>query len=296
MASRLPPLNAVQAFEAVARNMSFTRAAEELYVTHGAVSRQVKKLEEFLGLPLFHRLPRALVLTEAGTFFFPVVQDALHRIADGTRYLVRESKRQVLTVSVVPSFAARWLVQRLERFNTKHPEIEVLVNASFDLVDFSTGDIDMAIRLGRGQWPGLRADLLLTVDFFPVCSPKFMAGPLALKQPGDLCNYTLLHTVNRDDWKSWLLLAGVSRLDAVKEQVFNDYNVTLQAAMDGFGVALARSKLVDSDLKAGRLVKPFNISLPGEVAYYAVSPWSTAELPKIKAFRDWLTEEAQTDV
>ncbi len=292
MALELPPLNAVQAFEAAARHLSFTRAAEELFVTHGAVSRQVKKLEEHLGVLLFKRLPRSLALTEQGAVYFPIVQEALRRLSDGTRLMLKPALQNTLTVSVIPSFAARWLVPRLERFYQRYPDWDVLLNASFQLADFERENIDMAIRYGGGKWPGLHSVLLMTLDFVPVCAPAIMEGPHPLLKPDDLRHHTLLHNLSRDDWKSWFWLAGVEDIDPGRGPTFNDHNITLQAAIDGLGVALAREQLIDADLKAGRLVIPFELRMPIKASYYIVCPQATVNQPKIKAFREWLLEEA----
>ncbi|MFQ5955784.1 MAG: transcriptional regulator GcvA [Kiloniellales bacterium] len=295
MARRLPPLNALRAFEAAARHLSFTRAAQELNVTQAAVSHQVKALEARLGIALFRRLNRALMLTEAGQAYLPAVRDAFDAIAEATRHLEAHRTGGVLTVTTLISFAAKWLVPRLGRFRAGHPDLDVRLTTSDQLVDFSRDDVDLGIRYGRGQYPGLHAVRFLTEDIFPVCSPALLAGDSPLASPADLRHHTLLHDDMREDWRMWLLAAGVDGLDPTRGPAFSHSNLVIQAAVEGQGVTLGRGALVAEDLAAGRLVKPFAISLPAEFAYYIVAPEATAGQPKIVAFRDWLLEEARRD-
>ena len=292
MARRLPPLNALRSFEAAARHLSFTRAAEELNVTQAAISHQVKGLEERLGVVLFRRLNRSLLLTDAGQSYLPEVRDAFDRIAEATWRITAHDSVGVLTVSVLPSFAAKWLVQRLGRFREAHPDIDVHVAPSDDLVDFARENVDLAIRYGQGEWPGLRADRLMTEEVFAVCSPNLLQGPHPLRAPADLRHHTLLHDDLRIDWRMWLMAAGVDGVDSRRGPGFTDSSMVIQAAVEGQGVALGRSALAAADLAAGRLVKPFDISLPAAVAYYVVCPEATAGRPKIVAFREWVIAEA----
>ena len=300
MGRRLPPLNALRAFEAAARHLSFTRAAEELNVTQAAISHQVKALEERLGVRLFRRLNRALLLSEAGQGYLPPVRDALDAIAEATERLVARDGSGALTVSINPSVAAMWLVPRLMRFRAAHPEIDVRISADDRLADFARDDVDLAIRYGRGVYPGLHVVRLMTEDVFPVCSPALLGGPNPLRRPEDLRHLTLLHDDPIDvasgeamaDWRMWLLAARVEGVDPVRGPAFSHSNLLLQAAIDGQGVALGRTLLVAAEIAAGRLVKPFELSLPASFAYYIVCPEATAERPKIVAFRAWLIEEA----
>ncbi len=292
MARRLPPLNALRAFEAAARHLSFTRAADELNVTQAAISHQVKGLEERLGIALFRRLNRALLLTDAGQAYLPAIHDAFDRIAEATARLTAHDRAGVLTVSVLPSFAAKWLVPRLGRFRDAHPDIDVHIAPSDRLTDFAREDVDLAIRYGKGEWPGLRADRMLTEEIFPVCSPRLLEGPHRLRTPADLRRHTLLHDDMRIDWRLWLLAAGVDGVDASRGPSFTDSSMVIQAAVGGQGVALGRSALAAADLAAERLVKPFDISLPAAMAYYVVCPVATAGHPKIAAFREWVIAEA----
>lgn len=293
MVERLPPLNALRTFEAAARHLSFTKAAEELFVTQAAVSHQIKALEEHLGVKLFRRRNRTLVLTEEGQALLPSVRDGFALLALGVRRLRERAGRGTLTISVMPSFGAHWLVGRLGRFQAAHPEIDVRVTTTPRLVDFAREDVDVAIRYGRGDWPGLRCERLLTEEIFPVCSPRLMEGPHPLRRPEDLAHHTLLHVLHYpDDWRLWLRAAGVSTVDPERGPRFEIFSLALQAAIQGVGVAVARGALAAEDLRAGRLVAPFDLELPSECAYHFVVPEATADQPKIRAFRDWLFEEA----
>ncbi len=295
MARRLPPLNALRAFEAAARHLSFTRAAEELHVTQAAISHQVKALEEHLGRKLFRRLNRALLLSDDGQAYLPSVSRAFALLNDATRNLLERDAPGPLTVSALPSFAARWLVPRLGRFRQIHPDIDLRIDPSAALTDFASGDVDVGVRYGRGKYPGLRADWLMTEDIFPVCSPALLSGEHPLRAPGDLEHQVLLHDDGHGDWRTWLLAAGIDRVDPTRGPIFTDSSMLIQAAMAGQGVALARGVLAADELAAGRLVRPFTLSLPTEYAYYLVCPQSTAEQPKIAAFRDWLLDEARRE-
>ncbi len=293
MARRPPPLNALRAFEAAARHLSFTRAAEELHVTQAAISHQVKALEEHLGRKLFKRLNRALLLSDDGQAYLPSVSRAFTLLNEATDNLVSKQAPGPLTVSALPSFAARWLVPRLGRFRQIRPDIDLRIDPSAELSDFAGDDVDVSIRYGRGKYPGLRADWLMTEDIFPVCSPALLDGPHPLRDPQDLEHQVLLHDDGHGDWRTWLLAAGVERVDPTRGPIFTDSGMVIQASMAGQGVALARAVLAADELAAGRLVRPFTLSLPSEFAYYLVCPTNTAEHPKIAAFRDWLLSEAR---
>jgi LysR family transcriptional regulator, glycine cleavage system transcriptional activator len=292
---RLPSLNALRAFEAAARHESFTKAALDLNVTQGAVSHQVKALEAEIGLKLFRREPQRLMLTDAGRRYLEVVRDAFDRLAAGTEELLRRQSSGVLTVSMSPNFAAKWLVPRLGRFVADHPEIDLRVAASVHHVDFAREDVDLAIRHGEGKWPGLHVVRLCTEELFPVCSPRLPVGPQGLRHPSQLRDYTLLHLDGRDDWQKWLDAAAVEGVDLSHGVVFNQASMTIDAAIDGQGVALSRTALASLDLLAGRLVRPFAEALPAPYAYYVVCPKATANRPKIMTFRDWLLTEAKKD-
>ncbi len=299
MARRLPPLNALRAFEAAARYLSFTKAAEELFVTQAAISHQVKALEEALDLQLFRRLNRRLMLTDAGQLYLPALTEAFDAIDTATARLRIDENANRLVVSVANSLAAKWLLPRLPRFRDRHPEFDVEISALDRLVDFGRDNVDMAIRYGLGRYPGLRVDPLMKDTNFPVCSPGLLAGPVPLSEPSDLRRHSLLHddvsSTDAPDWTKWLTAAGVTGVWTDRGQRYSHSSLVLQAAMDGQGVALGRSTLVALDMEAGRLVQPFGPALPSSYACYVVSPPATAERPKIKAFREWLIEEAGQD-
>lgn len=295
MARRLPPLNALKAFEAAARHESFTRAAQELCVTQGAVSQQVKGLEAELGCRLFNREHRRLVLTSAGQTYLTVVRDAFDRLALGTENLLQQHNAGVLTVSTSPNFASKWLVHRLGRFAEQHPSIDLRVAASLQHIDFAREDFDLAIRHGDGNWPGLHVTRLCVEELFPVCNPVLVRGRRALRSPADLKHHTLLHLNETRYWGEWLEAANVADVDFSHGPVFNQTSMAIDAAVDGQGVALARSALSVWDLRAGRLVRPFALSLKVPYSYWVVCPKATADLPKIATFRAWLLTEAAQD-
>ncbi len=296
VAQRLPPLTALRAFEAGARHLSFTRAARDLNVSQAAISHQVRALEEHLGVRLFRRFTRKLVLTDEGRRLYPVVSDAFERIARAVQDIGDEGAHRMLTVSLTPSFGSRWLVGRLGRFRQDHPEIDLRLHHSLDTADFVTDDVDMAVRWGRGNWTGLTVELLKGDVLAPVCHPDLLRGAQALREPRDLRQHTLLHEDDFDDWTQWLRSAGIEdEVEPRRGPVMNDPSVLIQAALGGQGVALATLAFVAEDLAAGRLVKPFELSLETEFAYYLVYPPDAIEQPKVRAFRDFLLAEAARD-
>lgn len=295
MPRRLPPLNALRAFEAAARYESFTRAAEELCVTQGAVSHQVKALEIELGIKLFNRERQRLVITEAGRSYLVVIRDALDRIAAGTERLVQRQSAGALTVSTSPNFAAKWLVHRLGRFAEAYPEIDLRVSASLHHVDFAREDIDLAIRHSEATGSGLNMTRLCAEELFPVCSPKLLKGRKGALNPADIGRLTLLHVNDRQDWGKWLEAAGLKNVDLSRGPILNQASMAIDAAVDGQGIALARTALATWDLIGGRLIRPFALSLPVSYAYWIVCPKATAQLPKIVAFSGWLLTEAAED-
>ena len=295
MLRRLPSLNALKAFEAAARHESFTRAAEELCVTQGAVSHQVKALEEELGIKLFNRERQRLIITEAGREYLTVLRDALDRIAVGTERLLQRQKAGVLTVSTSPDFAAKWLVHRLGRFADSHPEIDLRVSATLHHVDFAREDVDVAVRHGEGIWPGLHVVRLCPEELFAVCSPKLLSGR-RLRKPADLLKLPLIHIDDRSIWSKWLEAAGVAHPELSQGPVLNRASMVIDAAVDGQGVALARTMLASWDLISGRLVRPFAETLRVSKTYWIVCPKATSSLPKITLFREWLLAEAADDL
>lgn len=296
MARKLPPLNPLRAFEASARHLSFTKAADELFVTQAAISHQIKTLEEQLNVRLFRRLNRALLLTEEGQLFLTPVREALDILAGAVEKLSRQESSGALTVDVMPSFATAWLVPRLASFRKAHPDIDLRISANYNLTDFNKDDVDVVLRWGKGNYPGLRAVRFMEEDIFPMCSPRLLdEGAHPLCCPDDLKYHTLLHDEMETDWRMWLLAARVKGVDPDKGVSFNHSNLVIQAAIDGQGVALGRSTIAHDALARGALVKPFDLSLPSEYAFYVVCPEHTADRPKITAFRDWVVAEAEKD-
>jgi len=296
MLRRLPPLNALRAFESAARSESFTRAAEELCVTQAAVSQQVKALEATLGIKLFNRERQRLVITSAGREYLAVIRDALDRIAVGTERVVQRQSSGKLTVSTSPDFAAKWLVYRLSRFAEAYPGIELRVFATMQHVDFVREEIDLAVRHGDGTWVGLDAARLCSERLFPVCSPKLVSGRNRLVKPSDIIRFPILHLEDSKAWSRWFDAAGVTDADVSHGPVFNRASMLIDAAVDGQGVALARTTLAAWDLINGRLVRPFAVSVRVSNAYWIVCPKATTTLPKIVTVRDWLLAEAADDL
>ncbi|MGJ5175754.1 transcriptional regulator GcvA [Bradyrhizobium oligotrophicum] len=296
MAARLPSLNGLRAFEAAARHLSFTRAAAELNVTQTAISHQIKRLEDELGLRLFVRQNRSLALTPQARDYLPLVRAAFDDLRLATERLVRKDNAKVLTVSTIASLAAKWLLPRLSAFQQDHPGIDVRIATSRSLVDFRKQDVDAAIRYGRGHWPGVRAEWLMADEVFPVCSPALLQGDRPLRCPKDLAHHTLLHTTGgyEDDWPLWLTAAGLpAGMPRRAELGFDMIFMTIQAAIDGVGVALGRTAYVQDDIAKGRLVAPFEMVLPSDAGFYLVTPEGRTDPPKLKAFRLWLKSAAQ---
>ena len=296
MTARLPSLNGLRAFEAASRHLSFTNAASELNVTQTAISHQIRRLEEELGIRLFVRQNRALALTPEAKDYLPGVRAAFNDLRLATDRLLRRDNDHVLTVSTLASLAAKWLLPRLSAFQEAHPGIDVRITTSTALVDFKSGDVDAAIRYGRGQWPGLRADWLMADQLFPVCSPALLTGKRSLRRPEDLRDHVLLHTsnANSDDWRLWLTAAGLpANISKQPGLTFDLILMTVQAAIDGYGVAIGRTSYVEADIAKGRLVVPFKITLPADAGFYLVSPEARADSPKLSAFRQWLIASVQ---
>src|SRR6202163_901342 len=291
MTARLPSLNGLRAFEAAARHLSFTVGASELNVTQTAISHQIRRLEEELGIRLFIRQNRALALTPEARDYLPGVRAAFNDLRLATERLLRKDNDHVLTVSTLASLAAKWLLPRLSAFQEAHPGIDVHITTSTGLVDFKSGDVDAAIRYGRGQWPGLRADWLMADELFPVCSPALLKADKPLRCPEDLAYQTLLHSTGGydDDWRLWLTAAGLpSNISKHPGLSFDLIFMTVQAAIDGIGVPRGRTSYLEADVAKGRLVVPFKITLPADAGFYLVSPEGKADTPKLSAFRKWL--------
>ncbi len=295
---RLPPLNALRAFEAAARHLNFSRAADELAVTPGAVSQQIQNLEDYVGAALFKRTPKGLLLTDAAQTALPALREAFDRLAEAASMLTAAVDGRRLTVSVAPSFAAKWLVPRLGKFEEAHPHVDVWVSAGMELVDFASGEIDIAIRYGAGRYPGLEVARLMQETVIPVAAPELLAAN-PLNDIDELAGHILLHdgSPDADDscpvWTMWLAARGIRGVDGARGPRFNQSSLVIEAAVNGRGVALAKRALAQADLDAGRLVAPFQIATAVDFAYYVVHPKAKGRLPQVKAFVSWLTAEAQ---
>lgn len=298
MSRSLPPLNALRAFEAAARHLSFTKAAAELNVTPAAVSHQIKTLEDHLGTPLFHRMTRALQLTKAGEAGLSQIGDGFDLLAQGVAKIRLTQASDDLKISVSPSFGAMWLVPRLERFRRKHPGIEIRMDGTDRTVDIQAGDADVAIRYGPGGYSGVRVDRLFGQVNTPVCSPGLLMQGLPLQHPKDLRHHTLLHIDWKDaeaSWRMWLRAAGVADIDGTKGPQFSQESMAIEAALDGQGVALVGDRLIADHLSAGRLVRPFDPSLntPLTFAYYLLTPSDDDDSSNAAKFRHWILTEAE---
>jgi LysR family glycine cleavage system transcriptional activator len=298
MNGHLPPLSALRAFETAARLKSFSKAAEELNVTPAAISHQIHALEQDLGVQLFHRLNRAVELTVSAKVLLPGLSDAFAGIQASVRRLRAHNDTGTLTVTASPSFAAKWLVVRLHRFQERWPEIDVRISATDNVVDLAAGDFDLAIRYGSGRYPGLHVEPLLKNEVFPACSPRLLEEGPPLRNPDDLKRHALIHdqTVDRDplapSWPMWLKAAGVTGFSGTSGITYNASYLALDAAIAGHGVVLATSTIAAADIAAGRLVRLFSLALPDLFAYYIVTAPGALERAKVTAFRDWLRTEA----
>ena len=301
MTRRLTHLNGIRAFEAAARHMSFAKAAEELGVTPAAVSQQIRTLEDYLGVALFKRTKRAIFLSDTAQAILPQVREGFDLLAAGFSRARAQRARRQLVVSVTPSVAAKWLMPRLESFIAAHPEIDIRIDTTTRLVDFAREDVDVAVRYGGGDWPGLEVTPLMSEQAYPVCSPKLLGGGRSLRAVEDLARHTLIHDDSLPDgsafpnWAGWLEAAGAPGIDATRGLHVNASMLAIQAAVDGQGVALGRSVLVEDDLAAGRLVKPFELAFPLRFGYYVVNPKKLSKESKVPLFRRWLLAEAKAD-
>ncbi|WP_127959488.1 transcriptional regulator GcvA [Serratia microhaemolytica] len=293
MSRRLPPLNALRAFDAAGRYLSFTKAAEELFVTQAAISHQIKSLEEFLGFKLFRRRNRALLLTEEGQSYYLDIKEIFSAIHAATDKLQARSAKGTLTVSLPSGFAIQWLVPRLSSFNAAHPEIDVRIQAVDREEDKLAEDVDIAIFYGRGDWRGLCIEKLYAEYLLPVCSPTLLlTGKYALKVPNDLAYHTLLHDTSRRDWLAYTHQLGLTHINVHQGPIFSHSAMVIQAAIHGQGVALVNNVMAQTELEIGRLVCPFNEVLVSKNAFYLVYHDNQAELGKIAAFRQWILARA----
>lgn len=295
MIKRLPPLNSLRAFESAARNLSFTKAAEELFVTQAAVSHQIKTLEEFLGLKLFVRRNRSLLLTEEGQSYFLDIKDIFSSLQDSTNKLLERSEKGALTISLPPSFAIQWLVPRLSDFNKQQPDIDVRIKA----VDKDEGslieDVDVAIYYGKGHWSGLRADKLYQEFLIPLCSPLLLTGAHPIHSLDDLASMTLLHDSSRKDWKQFFRENHLEHMNVNHGPIFSHSTMVLQAAVHGQGIALGNNVLAQPEIESGRLVAPFDKVLMTDNAFYVVCNEKQADVGRIATFRDWMLNLARRE-
>jgi LysR family glycine cleavage system transcriptional activator len=296
--NRLPPLKSLQAFESAGRRLSFTLAAQELNVTPGAISQQIRQLEEFLGVPLFKRLNRAIVLTDAGLLFLPLISQGFEHFHEAVTRLRQRGDDGPLTITSAPSFVSKWLIPRLSSFKRLHPDIDVRIDTSDRLVDFSREDIDVGIRFGDGEYPELDTVFLFAFDLIPVCSPDLLRGKHQLREVSDLKHFTLLHS-NHDeldpgwpDWAMWLKVVEADDVDSSHGIYFNQSDQLFQAALDGQGVALLANVMAEPEVAAGRLVQPFSARLPVKLNYHVVTSPHKAGIAKVAAFRQWILDES----
>ncbi|MDD9902885.1 MAG: transcriptional regulator GcvA [Rhodospirillaceae bacterium] len=290
----LPSTQVLRTFETAAQLLNFTRTAEALNLTQGAVSHQMRELETLLDTRLFERKARGLALSDAGRAYLPFVQEALERLRAGAHALRRDRQERALTVTMSPNFANKWLVPRLGDFADAHPEVDLRISALRRHVDFAVDDIDLGIRHGTGDWPQLHVTRLCPEWYFPVCSPSY-AGDMEIQTPRDLQRCRLLHDQARDGWREWFRTFEVEAAAPRGGPIFSDTSLAIDAAVSGQGVALARSALAALDLRAGRLVRPVRESIAAPISYWLVCPKATANAKQIGIFRDWLLAEAAKD-
>jgi len=296
--NRLPPLKSLQAFESAGRHLSFTHAAEELNVTPGAVSQQIRHLEDFLGIQLFKRMNRSIVLTDAGQLFLPLIAAGFENFHEAVTRLRQHGDHGPLTITSAPSFVSKWLIPRLSRFKSLHPDIDVRIDTSDRLVDFSREDIDVGIRFGDGVYPELETVFLFAFDLIPVCSPELLSAERQLRDVSDLKHFTLLHS-NYDeldpgwpDWSMWLKVVEADDVDADHGIYFNQSDQLFQAALDGQGIALLANVMAEPEIAAGRLVQPFSARLPVKMNYHLVTSPQKSTSAKVAAFRQWILDES----
>lgn len=295
---RLPPLNALRAFESAGRHLSFSRAAIELHVTPGAISQQIRALEDHLEVELFRRMNRAIVLTDAGQLFLPLISSGFEQFAEAVALLRERRSGGPLTITSAPSFVSKWLIPRLASFKAAHPQIDVRIDTSDRLVDFRHEDIDVGIRFGNGVYPELETIYLFSFELIPVCAPSLMHEGRGLRRVSDLRHHTLLHSnyVDLDagfpDWAMWLKVVGADDIDTSRGIYFNQSDQLFEAALEGQGVALLANVMAEPEIRSGRLVQPFTTSLPVKMNYHLVTSPAKARLDKVQAFREWVLAES----
>ncbi|MDN3651556.1 transcriptional regulator GcvA [Thalassotalea ponticola] len=292
MSNRLPPLNALKAFEAAGRHLSFTKAANELYVTQAAISHQIKALENFLGIKLFKRKNRMLLLTEEGQSYYLDIKDVLNALHDATQKLLAQGEKGAITVSVQPSLAILWLVPKLSEFHRRYPGIDVRIKADDEKTGNLVEGVDIAFYYGKGPWPSVHAQKIFTEYLLPVCSPALLSTGHGLIEIDDLEQQTLLHDSSRNDWRRWFKSCGKTAKKVEQGPIFSHSALVLQAAIHGQGVALVNNTLAKPELDAGRLVMPFEHVLVNSESYHIVCRKEHIQTPRIAQFIDWVLDTA----
>ncbi|MCE2571154.1 transcriptional regulator GcvA [Motilimonas eburnea] len=292
----LPPIMSLRCFESAAKHLSFTQAAQELFITQAAVSQHIRKLEEQLGAPLFIRHNRRLTLSEQGHALLPYVSQSLTLLTDGIKKVTLGNTSGPLNISALPSFCSRWLVPRLWHFSQQHPDIEVRLTPSLQVVDLPQSDFDLAIRFGLGDYKGCQSEALMSDSLFPVCSPKLLQTK-PITQVTDLANIPIIHDflTNTSNWQGWLDAAGYPDLTMSNNLRISDASLAITAALSGQGVTLARQSLVGEELNNGQLVRLFDTSIASDYGYYLVTPSNRPLNPKGELFRAWLVDQIAAD-
>ena len=295
--NNIPPLRALKAFESSARHLSFTKAAEELFVTQAAISHQIKSLEDKTGVKLFKRYNRSLKLTMDGQVYLLSIMESLEQLEKSSRQLSNRNSKGMLKISLLPSFATKWMAKRIWKFQDKFPEIEVSISAFEWLVDFKNEDIDIAIRYGRGNWQDVYSELLFEERVFPICSRSVFRSLDKNPNPSILFDHSLVHDdFSSEDWDMWFNKAGIQFTHPIKGTRFSHTVMMLESIENGKGFALGRTPLVIDDLQRKLLYAPFDVSIPSEYAYYFVCPKGTENTPKVIEFKKWIIKEANKSV
>ncbi len=289
----LTSVKSLLGFEAAARNLSFTEAAKELNLTQTAISHQIKSLEQQLGLKLFNRVGKTISLTKAGEKLLPVASESFDKLESVIQQIKKDSNNPLLTVSVTPSFASQWLVPRLGQFWRDHPEVELNLHHSLELANFIADGVDIAVRGGQGEWPGLTSEFLFSLDLSPVCHPALPTDQFPLNSPSDLKYHTLLHEHNYQDWTLWLKAANVCDVDPCTGNIMNDSGSLGIAVENCQGVAMGRLSLIQDDLRSGKIVLPFDITIKSSFSYYLVYPKDKLSNKNVRKFRSFILTQAQ---
>ena len=295
--NNIPPLRALKAFEASARHLSFTKAADELFVTQAAISHQIKSLEEKTKTQLFKRYNRSLQLTSTGQIYLLSIIESLDQLEKSSKQLTGRNSRNTLSISLLPSFATKWMAQRIWKFQDRYPEIEVRISACDSLVDFDQDESDIAIRYGRGHWEDVYSELLFEEQVFPICSRETYDKIKKDAHPNLLLSERLvLDDFSSDDWETWFEKAGICLDRPIRGTRFSHTVMMLESIENGHGFALGRTPLVIDDLRRNIFFAPFNVNISSDYAYYFVCKNGQESIPEIAAFKDWVFKEAQTSI